>query len=144
MYHYESDVSPHFAVVTKHGDTNVGTEQWGGRGTKTLDIDFDPKEPNGMDLVGVYKVKLPNARAAQQHQNDLIRQGEYSLSRASYDPSKLDTPVYCPENQSCLTHVFDVLNAGGRSAPTTSPSNMTTARYIRGLQRESKVLSGDN
>ena len=140
VYHYKGDASPHFAVVTERNGARVGSEQWGGQGTKTLDIEFDPNQPQDMELVGVYRVKLPDVESAQRHQTQIIREGEYALSRAGYEPSKLDTPDYCSENQSCLTHVFNVLNEGGKSAPMSSPANFDTARYIRGLQKESISL----
>ena len=144
IYHFQGAESPHFAVVTELSGKKYGTEQWGGNGTKTLDIEFFSEEEQSMQLVDVYKVKLPDANAAMQYQKDRVRAGEIALSKAGGDPERLNTPTYDATKKSCLTHVFGVLNAGGKEAPDESPANMATARYMKGLKKESELLkSGD-
>jgi len=105
-----------------------------------VDIEFDPNDPQSMELVDVYKVKLPNAYEAMQHQKSLVRAGERSYAEANFDPEKLQTPDYNAETKSCLTHVYGVLNAGGRDAPETSPPDRTTVRYMKNIRAESKTL----
>ena len=143
IYHFQGSESPHFAVVTEFSNKKYGTEQWGGIGTKTLDIEFFENEEQGMQLVDVYRVKLTNAEAAMQHQKDRVRAGEIALSKAGGDPEKLNTSVYDSTNKSCLTHVFDVLKAGGKEAPDQSPANMVTARYMKSLKKESDLWKNE-
>lgn len=144
IYHFQGPESPHFAVVTEFSGKKYGTEQWGGNGTKTLDIEFFSEEEQSMQLVDIYKVKLPDAKSAMQHQKDRVRAGEIALSRANGKAEKLSTPDYDATEKSCLTHVFDVLRAGGKEAPEKSPASMTTAKYMKGLKKESDFLkNGD-
>jgi RHS repeat-associated protein len=138
IYHYEGPTSPHFAIVTEFDGNKFGTEQLGSAGETTLDMEFNPPDAT-LPLQAVYKVKLADAEAAQKYQKGLVDQGYAALDRANYDPNKLDTPMYCVETQSCLTHVFDVLNAGGKPAPKTSPVGLSTRRYMKGIEKESKI-----
>ncbi|GAB2197565.1 RHS repeat-associated core domain-containing protein [Sessilibacter sp. MAH4] len=137
IYHYEGPTSPHFTIVTEFDGKKFGTEQIGSEGERTLDMEFNPLDAE-MPLLAVYKVKLADAEASQKYQRDLVDQGYGALDRAGYDPDRLDTPMYCVETQSCLTHVFDVLNAGGKPAPKTSPVGLSTRRYMKSIEKESK------
>ncbi|PKH32385.1 RHS repeat-associated core domain-containing protein [Shewanella sp. ALD9] len=139
IYHYQGAESPHFAIVIEYKSKKYGTEQWGGKGTKTLDIEFDPSEDNGMNLVDIYNVSIPDALNAMQYQESLVRKGEFSYAKAGGDADKLDTPEYDETNKSCLTHVFGVLNAGGKDAPASSPVNKKTVGYVAGLRKESNT-----
>jgi RHS repeat-associated protein len=139
IYHYQGAESPHFAIVIEYKSKKYGTEQWGGKGTKTLDIEFDPSEDNGMNLVDIYNVSIPDALNAMQCQESLVRKGEFSYAKAGGDADKLDTPEYDETNKSCLTHVFGVLNAGGKDAPASSPVNKKTVGYVAGLRKESNT-----
>lgn len=140
IYHYKGTESAHFAIVTEHNGRRLGSEQWGGKGTKTLDIPFDPETDQGMELIGIYKVKLPDAKSAQDFQREMIRKGDIAYTQAEGDPLNFATPDYCVTNQSCATHVFKILNAGEKPAPLTSPPDIKTARYIQSLKKESLKL----
>lgn len=53
--------------------------------------------------------ELPNIDAAQDFQRDKMRAGKRGESDGKYDAS----------TNSCMTHVMDVLNAGGVNSPNT-------------------------
>jgi len=60
----------HFAVSIKSSDSIVKTHQLGAKGTKTLIDEFDPNTMNGK--IETIKIKIPDAKAAQQYQNSLL------------------------------------------------------------------------
>jgi len=107
----------HFAIQVKTKFDTTKTHQHGGieedgTRTNTLIIGFDEEDFAGQSIEKA-TIKLPNAIAASDLQRQLLREGDMALDRADWNPENLDTPLYDPVNQSCLTHVFDVLKAGG-------------------------------
>ncbi|WP_244958547.1 RHS repeat-associated core domain-containing protein [Pseudoalteromonas fuliginea] len=109
--------SMHFAIQVKTKFDTTKTHQHGGieedgTRTNTLIIGFDEEDFAGQSIEKT-TIKLPNAIAASDLQRQLLREGDMALDRADWNPENLDTPLYDPVNQSCLTHVFDVLKAGG-------------------------------
>ncbi|WP_249363924.1 RHS repeat-associated core domain-containing protein, partial [Pseudoalteromonas sp. S1649] len=107
----------HFAIQVKTKFDTTKTHQHGGTEadgtrTNTLIIGYDEEDFAGKSIEKS-TIKLPNAIAASDLQRQLLREGDMALDRADWNPDNLDTPLYDPVNQSCLTHVFDVLKAGG-------------------------------
>ena len=117
----------HFAIQVKTKFDTTKTHQHGGveedgTRTNTLIIGFDEEDFAGQSIEKT-TIKLPNAIAASDLQRQLLREGDMALDRADWNPENLDTPLYDPVNQSCLTHVFDVLKAGGiENVPENSNS----------------------
>jgi hypothetical protein len=70
----------------------------------------------------------------------MLRKGDIVYTQAEGNSSKFATPDYCATNQSCATHVFKIINAGAKIAPTTSPPDMKTVRYIQSLKKGSLGL----
>ena len=117
----------HFAIQVKTKFDTTKTHQHGGTEadgtrTNTLIIGYDEEDFAGKSIEKS-TIKLPNAIAASDLQRQLLREGDMALDRADWNPDNLDTPLYDPVNQSCLTHVFDVLKAGGiENVPDNSNS----------------------
>uniref|UniRef100_UPI001CA4818C RHS repeat-associated core domain-containing protein n=1 Tax=Marinomonas lutimaris TaxID=2846746 RepID=UPI001CA4818C len=107
----------HFAIQVNTKFEMTKTHQWGsvrnGLPTRTVVLGYDELEDFADKSIRKVTIKLPDAIAASDLQRQLLREGDMALDRADWDPDKLDTPLYDPVNQSCLTHVFDVLRAGG-------------------------------
>jgi hypothetical protein len=77
------------------------------------------------------------------YQKLIVRGDEYSRAKANYITDQLDTPEYDQTEKSCLTHVFEVLEAGGKDAPETSPTNLSTAKYMKGSKKSEPIIRGD-
>jgi len=128
----------HFAIeiITQNWEPEI-SHQYGSAGTPTAIIDFDPKNTD-MSIVHTISVVLPDALAARKEQVKLKDASYLALEAVDYDPMKLDTPAYDAVKQSCLTHVFDILKAGGRDdAPSTSEVK-ESKKYLLKLTKEEK------
>lgn len=61
-----------------------------------------------------------------------------ALKAVDYDPMKLDTPVYDAVKQSYLTHVFDILKAGGKDDASSTSEVRESKKYLLKLTKEEK------
>ncbi len=118
---YKAGPQVHFVVEVHHNGTSMVTEQQssGSFGTPTEIENDDFSGMLGMEPVNIITTKLPDARAAIEYQT--IRAGTP------------DGP-YCVDTNSCLTHVFDVLRAGGKQNVPDNSKRLTAGKYIRRLE----------
>ena len=117
---YQEGNQPHFVVKTTYGDKTMTTEQQssGGFGGPTEIVEGDFSEMLGMTPVQVIKVNVPNAEAAM-----------------AYQKMRAGTPdgPYCSGTNSCLTHVFDVMRAGGAEGVPTDSKTKSSIKYLMKL-----------
>jgi RHS repeat-associated protein len=142
IYRYGTGSEMHFAieVLTKNWKPEI-SHQFGAKGTPTAILDFHSEDMDS-ELNMTITVSLPNAVAAREKQVALKNKSYDALSLVDYDPMKLNTPMYDVEKQSCLTHVFDVLKAGGRDdAPDTSEVK-ESKKYLFKLAKEERQKNG--
>lgn len=83
---------------------------------------YDEEDDFAGKLIEKATIKLPNAIVAIDLQRQLMLNSEIALDAADGDPDNLQTPLYDAATQSCLTHVFDVLEAGGIEGTPKSSS----------------------
>ena len=108
----------HFAIQVKTKLEVTKTHQLGGTdddgiSSRTLIDSYNEEDDFAGKLIEKATIKLPDAIAAIDLQRQLILNSEIALDAAGGDPDNLQTPLYDAATQSCLTHVFDVLEAGG-------------------------------
>jgi RHS repeat-associated protein len=144
--HRNDSNQPHFAIKVNE----VGSEQIGGIDefegpSRIVIMHFDPSDVSSdLILKNIITIKVPDVDSAMAYQNECIKGGDAALDRANYESDRLDTPLYNTESQSCLTHVFDVMRAGGREdAPKTSPTNRTTYKLMKSLEKESNEIGSE-
>ncbi|WP_331461430.1 RHS repeat-associated core domain-containing protein [Pseudoalteromonas sp. SWXJZ94C] len=117
----------HFAIQIKTKFEVTKTHQLGGTddngiSSRTLIDSYDEEDDFAGKLIEKATIKLPNAIAAIDLQRQLMLNSEIALDAADGDPDNLQTPLYDAATQSCLTHVFDVLEAGGIEGTPKSSS----------------------
>jgi hypothetical protein len=117
---------PHFTIETRHGGKSYTTEQYGMPGTPTSIANTDSYGAEGLGTTNTFKFDLPDANAAMKHQKQLVKE---SMERSR---KGISGPQYDVDTQSCLTHCFDVLRAGGENAPKTSERTVSLFRYMKG------------
>ena len=107
MYWYDNVGGPtgHYTVKTIAGTGNMHTEQ-----RTTGDTTWIQKvnSVTAGEPVNSATFEMPNVDAAQRFQRDQVRAAK-DTSNGEYDVG----------TNSCMTHVMDVLNAGGVDAPST-------------------------
>ncbi|MCA8101407.1 RHS repeat-associated core domain-containing protein [Burkholderia contaminans] len=104
-YNHIGGPTGHYTVKTLSGTGNVHTEQEI-NGDKTWIVRVSSLAPG--EPVNSATFDIPDVGAAQKFQRDKIRAGSAKVTDGAYDVS----------NNSCMTHVMDVLNAGGADVPT--------------------------
>ena len=63
-----------------------------------------------------------------------------ALDRVDWDTDRLDTPLYDVKNQSCLTHIFDILKAGElENVPDNSDAENRAVRTFMSKMRKGKL-----
>ncbi|WP_321882646.1 RHS repeat-associated core domain-containing protein [Paraburkholderia bannensis] len=93
----------HYSIATQNGNNILETHQLGAPGTDTMiSDDLTMLHPSTDPLVKSKTIELPDAKAAQNFQKE-------NLNRVG--------PAYDTKHRSCVTHVGDVLRAGGVNVP---------------------------
>lgn len=83
---------------------------------------YDEEDDFAGKLIEKATINLPNTVAAIDLQRQLMLNSEIAPDAADGDPDNLQTPLYDAATQSYLTHVFDVLEAGGIEGTPKSSS----------------------
>ncbi|WP_321845473.1 RHS repeat-associated core domain-containing protein, partial [Paraburkholderia bannensis] len=93
----------HYSIATQNGNNILETHQLGAPGTDTMiSDDLTMLHPSTDPLVKSKTIELPDAKAAQNFQKE-------NLNRVGL--------AYDTKHRSCVTHVGDVLRAGGVNVP---------------------------
>ncbi|WP_226667005.1 RHS repeat-associated core domain-containing protein [Microbulbifer aggregans] len=120
---YKEGRQVHFVVEVQYNGQKMVTEQQssGRQGGPTEIQNEDFSEILGMKPDKIISTILPDAQAAIDYQ-----------VRRSNSP---DGP-YCVDNNSCLTHVFDVLREGGKEGVPNNSKRLVAGKYLKKLEVE--------
>jgi len=112
-YPHEGDRLPHFSIEVQYGDDVFETHQvitaWDMSQTTIIQVS-PPRTPDQ-----IVEIFLPNARSAQEYQRSVLwnNLGKYDL------------------NNTCVTHVCNVLRVGGAEGVPPAGSGIRDIAYLR-------------
>jgi len=116
---------PHYTIDVQHGNNKYISEQLGAEGENIIISNSDVMAERGAQVSNSFAFDIPNAKNAMQYQKIKVAESNNNYYKG------ISGPLYDAETQSCLTHCFDVLRAGGaQNVPDTSKVSKSLYKYM--------------